>query len=361
MKPFKRSAEPEIDPQLAAHLNLLRLVPERDPQAAALGRSNFLDLAAQLPTPVSHEPERRPKGWIFPIFPKERLKMIPTLTSILVLLSLIFGGAGVTAYAAQESQPDEPLYALKTLTEDFRLSLADSTQEELALQLKFLERRYMELNYMLRGDKALPQAFQERLQAEMQTGLQLAASLSDPDMQRVLLQYRDMLRAQDRVMEQMQGQANTPQQDQLRQQIQEQIRQQIQYCDEGLQEPQLLRNRLMQSGNGNAEPPAIIPEPGPVLTQPPGQNQPGPQPESPGKQSGGAPGPLSVPSSSPESENRPAEITPGSDPGPGPESGPGPAENPAPQPGTGSGPNGGGNGSPSDGGGGGNSGGGGGK
>ncbi len=39
--------------------------------------------------------------------------MTKTLLSILIALAFVFGAAGVTVAAAQQSQPGEPLYALR--------------------------------------------------------------------------------------------------------------------------------------------------------------------------------------------------------------------------------------------------------
>ena len=40
--------------------------------------------------------------------------MTKTLLSIWIALVFVFGAAGVTVAAAQQSQPGEPLYALRT-------------------------------------------------------------------------------------------------------------------------------------------------------------------------------------------------------------------------------------------------------
>jgi hypothetical protein len=48
---------------------------------------------------------------------KERIPVLTTIVSLIVSLTLLFGGAGVTAYAAQDSLPNDFLYPVKALIE----------------------------------------------------------------------------------------------------------------------------------------------------------------------------------------------------------------------------------------------------
>ena len=52
---------------------------------------------------------------------------------VIVTLALALGGTGITAYAAQDSLPDQPLYGVKTLTEDLQLQLNSRTKNQLSI------------------------------------------------------------------------------------------------------------------------------------------------------------------------------------------------------------------------------------
>ncbi len=67
------------------------------------------------------------------------------LASLALVMSLVFGGAGATAFAAQNSQPDEALYGVKLTTEDLRLGLSADPQERLVLTLSLIQVRTQEM------------------------------------------------------------------------------------------------------------------------------------------------------------------------------------------------------------------------
>ena len=52
--------------------------------------------------------------------------MLALAIKLVLVLAVMFGGAGVTAAAAQSSLPNEALYPVKLLVEEVQLSLAPS-------------------------------------------------------------------------------------------------------------------------------------------------------------------------------------------------------------------------------------------
>ena len=100
----------------------LRIIPPRDPGSIQCGRQAFLAQASTLTLPVSQTQFQRLTGWIFSIIShlksKEYSPMMTTFASLFLVIALLFGGSGAAAVAAQSSLPDQPLYQLKTLTED---------------------------------------------------------------------------------------------------------------------------------------------------------------------------------------------------------------------------------------------------
>ena len=133
-----------IDPKLRAELHLLDSMPERDPQAIAQGRAQFLTQAQSLTAPVSVKPNRRHNTWIQSIFAKKESKsMFTAIASFIVALTLAFGGAGATVYAAQDSLPNDFLYPVKTFSEDFQLAFQNDDFDELTLLGLFADRQFL--------------------------------------------------------------------------------------------------------------------------------------------------------------------------------------------------------------------------
>ena len=167
------------DPQVEQLLRSLRPVPERSQQAAADGRARFLDQAAAQPArkmaalPVSAGQERRHNGWFDKLFRKELPKM-SVLTTLMLIVALVFGGSGAAYAAAQQALPDQPLYGLKVAGEDLQIQLTANEQNRLELALKFSQRRVDEMEKMANAGKEIPAAVQTRWQQQVQEAVQLA-------------------------------------------------------------------------------------------------------------------------------------------------------------------------------------------
>ena len=66
------------------------------------------------------------------------------ILSILVIAGLLFGG-GATVNAAQDDLPNEPLYMVKTWTEDFSLKFQDNQEERVARLMDLAQIRIQEM------------------------------------------------------------------------------------------------------------------------------------------------------------------------------------------------------------------------
>ncbi len=75
--------------------------------------------------------------------------MFSILTAVVLTLTVLFGGAGATVYAAQSSMPDEALYPLKTISEDLRLNLAVDPEAQIKLLLNYADERVGEMAKLL--------------------------------------------------------------------------------------------------------------------------------------------------------------------------------------------------------------------
>ena len=243
---MKKPMDDPLDPQLSADMAALKNVPDRDPQAAANGRMQFLKEAASLAPGMAPARAGQNSRWNLPaLFGKKPSAMAVQLALILAFLAVLFGTGGAAAvYAARESMPGEPLYAVKTWGEDVQLALADSPQTELNLNLQFAERRMNEISVLLYEDEELAARSILRLQNHLQNAVRSSELVNGEQALPAMLRLRDDLQYQQRLMEQLQENdppASETEMNQSRQMIQEQMR----IVEDELQQ-QLQRQNQMQ-------------------------------------------------------------------------------------------------------------------
>ena len=285
--------DPELD--LISQVKELKSAPARDPQAAARGRARFLAEASQLREAASLRKNQRHTVWNL-IFRKENPIMKTAMSALLVLL--LFASA-TTVFAAQNDLPTEPLYGVKTLSEDAGLWLTTDPASKLERLVELAQLRVQEMTTLAEQGETIPAQVVERLRLHIETALQLAAGQNDEAMQASLLRIRSQLQAQEQAMTQLQTHAsgNTqPALEQARVMTQEQLR----LANQGLDDPLSFRNRYRSQNPFATETPA------PTLT--------------------GVPSETATP------------VATGSGPGPGPNTQPTPGTG-NPTPGAGSGPN----------------------
>jgi hypothetical protein len=124
------------------------------------------------------------------------------LISGFLILAMLFGGAGATAYAAGQSLPDETLYPFKTALEDARLALTSDPGAAIELLLELSNERAEEIRALVSAGREVPPGVALRLQEHLRLMLEAAARLGDPAMQATLEQTRLRLQAQIRILEQ---------------------------------------------------------------------------------------------------------------------------------------------------------------
>ena len=184
-----------LDPGLMEAFQQLAKVPERDPGSAAAGKARFLAQAKLLAGTVSPPASARHRDWINPLRRKETNPMT-TLTALFLIVSLFLGGTGLTAAAAQNSLPDQPLYAVKLAGEEVRSRFTVQQQSQIELALAFSDQRVQEAVRLAGEGSPVPQTLQDRLQQEYGTAFQLAAGMEDAQMNQELLRIRTRLQAQ---------------------------------------------------------------------------------------------------------------------------------------------------------------------
>jgi hypothetical protein len=162
MNRHNRRDKDQIDPRLYENLDLLRPTTPRNPEAAVRGRAKFL---AELDTLELASPERARKG-ILPGWMTNQSKSSAAYAThrktrfsfsgaflMITLLVFLFGGASMTAFAAQSALPGDVLYPIKTSMENTQLALSTSPTGRANLQMEFAQRRLLEIASLIEEDQ----------------------------------------------------------------------------------------------------------------------------------------------------------------------------------------------------------------
>ena len=185
--------------------------------------------------------------------------MLPTITSLLVILAILFGGTGATVFAAQDSLPTDLLYPVKTISEDLRLEMIDDPQAKVDLLAGFIQNRFMEYNLLAAAGEPAPEAWADRVATQTQLMINLAAHMDDAPLTQNMAKLMNMLQVQVRVMQT----DNMPDDvDPAANSVRIMLQDRIQLATQGVEEPNLLRTRLIDSDKAKANPPSFTPEPG---------------------------------------------------------------------------------------------------
>lgn len=229
-------------------LSSLRSVDPLDPSIAAEERAKFLLQAEQMRSDALHiitgDKHKKAEHRIN-IFRRDL--PIPLFRAVIVVMVVLFLliGSSVTVFAAQSSLPGDPLYAIKSFSEDVRLTMALTPQSKLDLTLTYTNQRMSEINNLSSIGKELPVAITERYQQELERALELAAQMNDQQMQTALVQIKNMAEKQGMTMEELL--AGLPEQAspaiiRLRERLQEQVM----LSSFGESDPQAFRNEMRE-------------------------------------------------------------------------------------------------------------------
>lgn len=169
--------------------------------------------------------------------------MFSILTAVVLTLTVLFGGAGATVYAAQGSMPDEVLYPVKTFSEDLRLNLAAEPEAQVNLLLNYADRRVDEIANLLAEGEPVSQEVQERFQEQMANALKVAAGMDDESMVKYMALIQ--LRANNQLRIVTQIQLENPGTGAMTQQrVRSVIEEQLSVLEMGLQDPQGFANQF---------------------------------------------------------------------------------------------------------------------
>lgn len=322
--------------ELSRLLRVLNDVSPRDPRAQAQGRARFLSQAEQVSQAIVAVSPRAPlrhKEWNIQIpWRKEPIRM-NVLATLILMVSLLFGGAGVTVAAAQGSAPDQPLYEIKLASEDARLQLTTREQTRLDLAMAFAERRIDEIDGLMRAGKTIPEWLVARWEQQVEFALRQAAEAGNESVTMELARLRERLRNQLQRVEQWRLTTPAPEEAQLLR-VQSRLQTHLRLVEEGISDPIGYRVRV-RAGRYDDQP---NPTPGNPWTE-----------ETPTPGSSYGPGPGACPECTPQGKGseKPAGSgnpwttgtpTPGSGYGEGNQAGGNPWVENTPTPGSGYGP-----------------------
>jgi hypothetical protein len=187
------------------------------------------------------------------------------LVSALVFAGLLFGG-NATVAAAQNALPTEALYQVKLLTEEAQLFFNTNPAAEVELLMQQAQTRIQEMAALNEQGITPPDALMTRTQDRIYQALEVASTLDETEVTDTLLQIRDQLQTQDRLLTQLQDGSCTdcePALDQTRDMLRDQLRQ----VEDGLANPQgfIYRHRN-QNGMPTPEPTEVSVTEEPVST-----------------------------------------------------------------------------------------------
>lgn len=233
--------------------------------------------------------------------------MYVTITSIVLLISLMFGGTGAAVFAAQDSLPNQSLYQVKTFSEDIAARFSQRNNLRLHLELEFASRRVNEIVELSEMGVNAPDSVLLRLNQHLDQALETAARTEEADMLRDLSMVRERLQLLIRSLN------DVPFLDPIITRAREMIQSRLQWAELGLDDPSKFRYQV-QIRTCFKQPPEIEtgygPGPGPLQEQEPGEG-------------GYSPGPHAMGTPTPEKEqctNNNCSIVPDNGIGTGPNS-----------------------------------------
>jgi hypothetical protein len=263
-------------------LTPLRPAPSMKPHMAAETRKQYLLQVESLRQGILSQPNKEAKERLtrqikrFGLF--QRMPVMKTVAALLLVVIIVLAGGSISVYAAQSSLPGEPLYSIKSLSEDVRLSLTFSPKAKLYLTLDYTNRRMDEISGLLAGGKTLNDHASARYQQELDSALQYAAQLDDSQIGNALGQIKTHAENQGMTMEDLINKL-PPQAEPAVVHLQARLAEQVKLSQFGEVDPQAFRVQIherlqKQHGNkhsaGTDQPESASPDL--TVTQEPGQN-----------------------------------------------------------------------------------------
>jgi hypothetical protein len=242
MKLFKRKLLSEKE--IISGLRALKGIPARDPEIINSSKNTYLAEITKSRLSVSASEEARHTGWIANLFLRKEPLRMSTLGTIILIISMIVGGSGITAVSAQSSLPDSSLYPVKLLTEDIQFSFTRDPYAKWQLSLQLIESRMEEIRAMLSNGSIPSEAVLQRLNTQLEQTLQLASNLGGVRATQALTQTQTRLETQAQMM--LLVQTSTPKGAAVLARVQQMIQERIRQTQNGLENPLQFQQQLQQ-------------------------------------------------------------------------------------------------------------------
>lgn len=226
--------QPNSESIVQEWLDVLKDDPPPNPRVVARARAQFLAQA------VSEDEIQRRSVWKS-IFRKERFAM-NIIVSVLVIAGLLAGG-GMTVRASQDDLPNEPLYEVKTWSENVGLQFQNTPDAKVERLMELAHTRVQEMSRMIEAGQTPPEQVRLRLEQHLQQAFQLCSNMDDAALDRTLLQLRDQLQQHERDMQNLQVHAGQDAQPILKQ-THTMLQTQLQFANDGLQNHEMFRNTV---------------------------------------------------------------------------------------------------------------------
>lgn len=215
-------------------LDVLKDDPPPNPRVVARARAQFLAQA------VSEDEIQRRSKWKS-IFRKEQFAM-NIIVSVLVIVGLLAGG-GITVRASQDDLPNEPLYGVKTWSENVSLQFQNNPEAKVERLMELTQTRVQEMSQIIESGQTPPDQVRQRLEQHLQQALQLCSNMDDAGLDRTLLHLRDQLQQHEREMQNLQIHAAQNAQPIL-ERTHTMLQTQLQLASDGLQNHEMFRNTV---------------------------------------------------------------------------------------------------------------------
>jgi hypothetical protein len=197
----------ELDEYGKRTLAPLDPTPPLDPKSVSDARAKFLLEGENLRQAINQQPGEEVGRQVIKnhdiLWLLHQKSVMKSLVTLLLVFVFILAGSSVTVYASQSSLPGEPLYPVKSWTEDVRIAMTTSPDAKLSLTLDYTNRRVDEISVLLADGKTVNEQTSDRFQKELEDALQLAAQLDDTHMQVALGEIKSHAEKQGLTMKEL--------------------------------------------------------------------------------------------------------------------------------------------------------------
>ncbi|MFN2138202.1 MAG: DUF5667 domain-containing protein, partial [Candidatus Promineifilaceae bacterium] len=198
----------------AAVIEQLPALPEPDAEALAVDRAAFMAQVDTLPAAVDSGSARtglfafltrRPFGSHLGQRQKEPRPMIGLLVKAALIVTILFSSLGGTAVLSASTLPGSPIYPVKLMLEEARLSMTGDPANQANLHLAFAQDRAEEMAALAALGRTPNEAMAANFQAHWRGALAAAAELPDEELAPLMTRVQAQIQEQEQLLQQAQA------------------------------------------------------------------------------------------------------------------------------------------------------------